>query len=161
MNVNQKLSNILGVDAEPEEKSLEVPKIIPVPSINPEADRENDFNYAQQVLHEIIDKGVDLINDANFFAKEKQDARSVEAAATAQKETRDSVLALVSVHKTKEEIKKMSQVPQAGSSDTNINTALFVGTTSDLLKFTKEANADKSLTKALNAIDITPINTEE
>jgi hypothetical protein len=164
--VAEKLDDILGLEAA-DETSQEIVVHKPaeiVSSGNPERDMEADIAAARTTIHNLIDKGNELVDHALFFAKEKQDARSVEAAAMAQKEARDNVLALVGIHKTRKEIEKLSTVMTGGSGDTNITqNAVFIGSTGDLLKQMKEMNADGMLKKALKTIDVEadPLNSEE
>lgn len=161
--VVEKLDEFLGLEASPEDTELvHQPPAEVVSSGNVERDMEHDFNVARTTIHNLIDKGNELVDNANFFAKEKQDARSVEAAAIAQKEARDNALALIGMHKTRKEIERLSNVV---TGDTNItqNNAVFVGSTGELLKQMKELNSDGILKKALQTIDVevTPLNTDE
>lgn len=156
--VNQKLNEVLDV-----EESEETTEIVPyqpaevATSGNPDKDMQDDFSVVRNTLHSLIDKGNELVADANFFAKEKQEARAVEAAAAAQKEARENALALLNLHKTRKDIERISATSPGGGGDTNITqNAVFIGTTGDLLKFTKEMNADGALKQALSVIDVTP-----
>jgi hypothetical protein len=61
----------------------------------------------------------------------------------------------VNLHKTRKEIERISGTNAgANGGDTN-NTlnAVFVGTTGDLLKYTKEMNSNGVLTNALKVLD--------
>lgn len=152
--VNEKLDDIFDLEpAETQELVTTKPAEI-VSSGNPEKDMEHDFSVARTTIHNLIEKGNELVDNANFFAKEKQDSRSVEAAAMAQKEARDNALALLTLHKTKKEIEKVSTTV---SGDMNVTqNAVFIGSTGELLKQMKELNADGVLKNALRTIDVTP-----
>ena len=154
--VAEKLDDILGLEASPATQEL-VPRapVEVVASGNPEKDMEHDFNVARGTIHNLIDKSNELVDNANFFAREKQDARSVEAAAMAQKEARENAMALVGLHKVRKEIERASSTAPTGDI-TQTNNAVFIGTTGDLLKQMKEMNADGLLKKALRTIDVTP-----
>jgi hypothetical protein len=74
---------------------------------------QDDWDVVRSGVRNLIEKGSELVDSANFFAKEKQDARSVEAASMAQKEARENLLALINLHKTRKEIEKISTVSPA------------------------------------------------
>lgn len=156
--VTQKLDEVLGLEAAPEETSTELVVHEPaeiVSSGNPDKDMEADMEFARKAIHNLVDKGTELVDNANFFAREKQDARSVEAAAAAQDSARENILALVNLHKTKKEIDRLGAGGGNGGGDTNITqNAVFVGTTGELLKFTKEMNSNGALNKALKVLDV-------
>jgi len=161
--VTEKINEIL--DVEESEETTEIVSYAPAEvetTGNPERDMDHDFNVARKTIHNLIDKGNELVDHANFFAKEKQDPRSVEAAAMAQKEARDNALALIGMHKTRKEIEKVSG-QMAGDTNITQNNAVFVGSTGELLKQMKEMNAGGILKDALKTIDIeaAPLNISE
>jgi hypothetical protein len=154
--VNQKLDELLGLAAATDSQDLIPTKPAEVVSSgNPDADMQQDYDIVRSGLRNLIEKGSELVDNANFFAKEKQDGRSVEAASMAQKEAREHLLALVGLHKIRKEIEKISIVSPAASGDTNITqNAVFVGNTAELLRFTKENNT--SLATMLKTINVQP-----
>jgi hypothetical protein len=140
--VNEKIDDALGLAPIPEEMAL-VPEIAPsevVFSGNPDVDMEADLAIARQALHTLAEKGAKLFEQASFFAGERQDARSFEAAVQAQKEARDSILAVIDFHKRRKEIDKLSvdMGKQSGGDTTVNNTTVFVGTTTEILKMMKD-----------------------
>jgi hypothetical protein len=166
--VNQKIDEALGIESGPDtptEVAVRQPSEVSS-SGNPDKDMQDDMNFARTAIHSLIDKSTELVDNANFFAREKQDARSVEAAAMAQKEARENILALAGLHKTKKEIERITSISMSGGGDTNITqNAVFVGTTGDLLKFTKDMNKNGALDKALKILDVqataVDLNTDE
>lgn len=159
--VSEKIDEFLGLESSTETQELVVTKPAEVVSSgNPEKDLEHDFNVARSTLHNALEKGNELVDNANFFAKEKQDSRSVEAAAMAQKELRDTAIALVGLHKTKKEIERVAGTGNNG--DTNITqNAVFIGSTGELLKQMKEINKNGVLSDALRIVDVVPLNIDE
>lgn len=164
--VAEKLDEVLGLEAAletHEEQALVSTKPAEVePSGNPIKDMEDDFNFARKEMHNLIGKTNELVDNANFYAREKQDSRSVEAASMAAKEARENVAALLNLHKTKREIEKAG----GGSVNGDVNVtqnAVFVGSTGELLKHMKEMKANGSLQSALKTIEVVgePINSEE
>ena len=155
--VNEKLDEILGLAAATETQELVPYKPAEVISSgNPDKDMQDDWDVVRSGIRNLIEKGSELVDNANYFAKEKQDARTVEAASMAQKEARENLVALLNMHKTRKEIERVSTTSPA-SGDTNITqNAVFVGTTGELLRFTKEMNAGGALVDGLKTIDVQP-----
>ena len=112
---------------------IEAPLV--VSSGDQDADRENDFNVARQAMHDLVVQGKDLSQNALHFAKERQDPRSVQAAAMAQQTTRETVLALMDIHRTRKELAKIA-VREGG--DVYNQQIVLNGTTSELLKMMRE-----------------------
>jgi hypothetical protein len=160
--VNEKLDATFNL--EPSPASQEIVTVQPAEVVstgNDDKDMEYDFDVARRTLHNLVEKGNELVDNANFFAKEKQDSRSVEAAAMAQKEARDTALALIGLRKTKKEIERESG--KSGGDTITQNNAVFIGSTGELLKQMKELNANGALKDALRVIDVTSetLNTDE
>jgi methionyl-tRNA formyltransferase len=153
--VNQKMNEILNLAAPPEdENTLVIPKSTEVVSSgNPDKDMQDDYAVMRVGMRGLIEKTAELVDNANFFAKEKQDARSVEAASMATKEARENLMALLNLHKTRKEIERVSTASPGGDTTITQN-AVFVGTTGDLLKLTKDLNAGHVLSDALKTIDV-------
>jgi hypothetical protein len=158
--VNQKLSELLNLAAPPEDEETSLVPTKPmqvVSSGDPDKDMQDDWEIVRSGTRNLIDKSNELVDNANFFAKEKQDARSVEAASMAIKEARETLQSLINLHKTRKEIERVSTSSPAKSGDiTATQNNVFVGTTGELLKLTKELNAGGGLAAALKTIDIEP-----
>ena len=153
--VNERLDDVF--DLESADETLEVVTIEPAEvrsSGNPERDMNYDMDFARTTMHNLIDKTNDLVDNANYYAKEKQDARAYEAAAMTAKEARENVMALIGIHKVRKEIEKVSTTVNV-TGDVN-NHAVFIGSTGDLLKQMKELNADGAFKNALKTIDVAP-----
>ena len=156
LTVNEKMNEILNLAAPEDEQALVPTRSTEVVSSgNPDKDMQNDYAVARVGLRDLIEKTTELVTDANFFAHERQDARAVEAASMATKEARENLLALLNLHKVRKDIERVSTTSPGG--DTNIqNNAVFVGTTGDLLKLTRDLNSGNVLTDALRTIDVEP-----
>ena len=151
--IEQRLDSILGIEqTEPKELVPTPTGSVPakhVSSGNDDKDFNLDFDVARSTLHSLIEKGSDLTDAANYIAKEKQDAKSIEAAAMAQKEARDSALALIDLHQKKADIRKGSA---KGGDTITQNNAVFVGTTGELLKLTRDLNKTGFISDALKPL---------
>jgi hypothetical protein len=155
--VNEKLDAILDV------ASLEDPKdLIRQPadvrsSGNADVDMQDDYEIVRSGMRNLIEKTSEAVDNANFLAKEKQDARSVEAASMVTKEQRENLMSLMDLHKTRKEIERVSAVSPSRTGDTNVTqTAVFVGNTAELLKMTKDLNAAGGVADVLKTINMQP-----
>jgi hypothetical protein len=161
--ISERLDAILGIDQpmidEGESKELVlagaggVPALPPgvISSGNPERDFNDDFATVRSTLHNLIVKGNNLTDDANYIAKEKQDSKSIEAAAIAQKEARESALALIDIYGKRSDIEKNGG-KSGGDTINTQNNAVFVGTTGDLLRLTRDLNKNGSLQDTLKSL---------
>ena len=163
LSVTSKLDEVLGLEAALETQELISTKPAEVESSgNPIKDMEDDFDFARKQMRMQIDKTNELVDNANFYAREKQDSRSVEAASLAAKEARENVTALLNIHKLKSDISKNTGTSVSG--DVNVtNNAVFVGSTGELLKHMKELKANGSIAAITKTVEVTaePINSEE
>lgn len=147
--VVERLNNVLNLD--PTESTAVVPRSQDILiDQSPDKEMQDDFERARRMMNELAGKSMELVHDANFFAKEKQDSKSVEAAAIALGAATTIAKNIMDLHKTRKDIERVSSVSPGGG-DTNItqNSAVFVGTTGELLKLTKDMNADGLLRQAL------------
>jgi hypothetical protein len=168
--VNEKLDEILGLAALEESKDLVRQPAEVSSSGNPDKDMQDDYDVVRSGMRNLIEKTSEAVDNANFLAKEKQDARSVEAASMVTKEQRENLMALMNMHKTRKEIERVSAVSPSRTGDTNVTqTAVFVGNTAELLKMTKDLNAAGGVADILKSIDMPQVvdveskalNTEE
>lgn len=155
--VNQKMDELLNLASTPVEEEIVPTKSLEVVSHpdNPDLDMMDDYAFVRNGLRTEIEKTNELVDTANFFAKEKQDARSTEAAAMAHKEHRENLMALLNMHKIRKDIERVSTTSPGGDVTVTQNNA-FVGTTGELLKFMKDLNSGSAVTDALKIIDVQP-----
>jgi len=156
-SIAERLDIALGLDAATEAKTKEVVQRKPaevVSSGNEDTDFDTDFNVARGMLHHQAETMSDLSDTASFVAKEKQDARSFEAAALVGKEARETALSFIDLHQKKADMKNAGR--KTGDTITQ-NNAVFVGTTGELLKLTRDMN----LREAANVIDVAPDESTE
>lgn len=143
--VDEKIDQALGIAPinDPEDKVHHPVPVIEVEfadAAKHDKEMETDFDYARQTIIGLVETGKELTKNSLQFARERQDSRSVEAAAHAQKETRENVLALIDIHRSRKELERISsEREEIAKGDTTINqTAVFYGTTGEMLKMMKE-----------------------
>jgi Terminase DNA packaging enzyme len=156
--VNEKLDEILDLASMEEPKELVRQPAEIKSSGNQDVDMQDDYDIIRSGMRNLIEKTSEAVDNANFLAKEKQDARSVEAASMVTKEQRENLMALMNLHKTRKEIERVSAVsPSRSGGDTNVTqTAVFVGNTTELLKMTKDLNAAGGMVDVLKTINMQP-----
>lgn len=124
--LNEKLSEVL--DLEPIETTAT--EIVPVTNtaVNDDAD------FARQNIRELIEKGNLAVDGILNVAKESEHPRAYEVAANLIKNLSDLNKDLMEIQKRKKDLD-----PQAAkrSGDVNVDKAVFVGSTTELVKFLK------------------------
>lgn len=122
--VDKNLSEILETEYIPAEQ--EVKPLVKVPD-----NAQQDFDYARLTHYELIEKGNEALHGIMQVAKESQHPRAYEVAATMIKNLSDMTDKLMLLQKQKKELEgnKQEQPTQV-----NVDKAVFVGSTADLLK---------------------------
>jgi Terminase DNA packaging enzyme len=128
MNINDTISKTLGLPPLEPQKEIQV---VPI------SDVEDDYEYARNRLRSIMDKGEMALDEIMSVASQSQQPRAYEVVATMVKTLSDSGKDLLELSKRKQDL----QQDKGGPSTVNNN--LFVGSTSELLKMLKKADADE------------------
>ena len=128
--LNQKLSEVL--DVEPIEFEI-LPAVLKTPV-------EDDSEFARQNIRDLIEKGNTAIDSLLHVAKESEHPRAYEVAAALIKNLSDLNKDLLEVQKRKRDLTGESQ----SAKNINVDKAIFVGSTTELVKFLK--NKDKYAT---------------
>ena len=102
---------------------------------------EADVSFVRGNLYELIQNGTEAVEQMMQVAKESQHPRTYEVLATLIRTMGDMGDKLIQVHKSKQEISgtKPDSKKEAGI---NVEKAVFVGSTADLLKKIKQQDAD-------------------
>jgi hypothetical protein len=123
--LNQTLSEVL--DVEPID-SKPMTQLIAINNI------DDDAEFARQNIRDLIQKGNDAVEGILHVAKESEHPRAYEVAANLIKNLSDLNKDLMEIQKRKKDL-----VPQEHKNSGNINVdkAVFVGSTTELVKFLK------------------------
>ena len=126
MKTNENLSNIFGVQPLAEDESSIV-EIVPT-------DVDSDFEFARNNIRELAEKGRVAVDNILMVAKATDHPRAYEVAANLIKNLSDLNKDLMEIQKRKKDLD-----PQAAkrSGDVNVDKAVFVGSTTELVKFLK------------------------
>ncbi len=126
--LNQNLSEIF--DVEPiEEKPLERLPVVIEPTDAVEADTE----FARKNIRDMLDKGSKAFEDLALVANQSESPRAYEVLATMMKNMSEMNKDLLELQKRKRELAPQSE----SAKGVNIDKAVFVGSTTELLKMIK------------------------
>ena len=131
MSKNDAISEALGIE--------NVVEIIPPqqPIINTpheEDDIKADYNLSRRTFRDLINKGNDAMESLTDLAKESESPRAYEVLATMMRTVADTTKDLYDLQKKTKELSGQKK----DDPTVNVDKAIFVGTTADLLKQIKE-----------------------
>lgn len=126
--VAEKLNDIL--DIEPSSVTEVVPKQV-TPVIENSTD-DDDYQYARNNLKGLIENGKSTLENIMYLAKEGESPRAYEVAGQLIKTLADTNKDLLDLAKKSKDLKQDKQEEKSG---TQIQNALFVGSTAELQKF--------------------------
>lgn len=127
--INEKLSELFEVEPIKIETPVKV-ETVTVSEVNPV---ESDTEFARKNIRNLIEKGSFAIDDLLQVAKHSESPRAYEVAANMIKNLSDLNKDLLEVQKRKKDL----VADKSGSKDVNIDKAVFVGSTADLMKLLK------------------------
>ncbi len=129
--LNENLSEIFDVEPITIEEIQPKNEIVEVPTDNV---IESDTEVARKNLKTILDKGNSAIEELAVVARDSQHPRAYEVLAGMMKNLADINKDLLEIQKRKQDLtgKKSSE-----SKDVNIDKAVFVGSTAELMKLIK------------------------
>ena len=134
MKKNDAISEALGI-----ENAVEIipPSKPPEPIINTpheEDDIKADYNLSRRTFRDLINKGNDAMESLTDLAKESESPRAYEVLATMMRTVADTTKDLYDLQKKTKELSGQKK----DDPTVNVDKAIFVGTTADLLKQIKE-----------------------
>jgi hypothetical protein len=131
MNKNDTLSEALGIENAVEIIPPQQP-IINTP--HEEDDIKADYNLSRRTFRDLINKGNDAMESLTDLAKESESPRAYEVLATMMRTVADTTKDLYDLQKKTKELSGQKK----DDPTVNVDKAIFVGTTADLLKQIKE-----------------------
>jgi hypothetical protein len=134
MKNNDALSEALGI-----ENAVEIiPPKVPEPIINTpheDDDIKADYNLSRRTFRDLINKGNSAMESLTDLAKESESPRAYEVLATMMRTVADTTKDLYDLQKKTKDLKGQDKNDQPS---VNVEKAVFVGSTADLLKKIKE-----------------------
>jgi hypothetical protein len=127
--LNKNLSEIFDVEPIEETKPVQtMPVVVETSDIV-----ETDTNYARENIRTLIDTGNKALNDLAYVANQSESPRAYEVLANMMKNLTEMNKDLLELQKTKRELAPQSEAAKG----VNIDKAVFVGSTTELLKMIK------------------------
>ena len=134
--MNDSLSNALGIEFEKKQEILPPVKVEePVSELNP--DQEEDYRLARKTFRELINKGNNALEGITDLAKESESPRAYEVLATLMKTVADTTKDLYDLQKKTKDLMKEDKARPQDEQRINVEKAVFVGSTAELLKKVK------------------------
>ena len=133
--VDENLSNILNTDYIPAVRDDDKPI-----TIHQDNGENPDAEYSRSNYYNLIEKGNEALEGILEVAKESQHPRAYEVAANMIKNLSDVTEKLMILQKQQQELKPKDEL--AGPTNINVDKAVFVGSTAELLRQLKnESNS--------------------
>jgi hypothetical protein len=136
---NDALSEALGI----ENKAIEIiPPNKPEPIVNTpheDDDIKADYNLSRRTFRDLINKGNQAMESLTDLAKESESPRAYEVLATMMRTVADTTKDLYDLQKKTKDLRGQDKNDQP---NVNVEKAVFVGSTADLLKKIKEEKSD-------------------
>lgn len=100
-------------------------------------DARKDYEYTRANLYSIIEKGQDAINSVLELAQETETARAYEVVGQLIKNVSDATDKLLDLQKKIKDLDENGRSSKGGGPRSVTNNAVFVGSTTELVKFMK------------------------
>jgi hypothetical protein len=138
MSSHKIISDALGIETV--EILSESKELVPVePKSEHKIEIEEDYQLARNIYRNLINQGNQAIDDMTMIARDSEHPRAFEVLATLIKTVADTTDKIVDVHGKK---KSLADGPAQESTTVNVDKAVFVGTTAELLAKIKNRNSD-------------------
>jgi hypothetical protein len=140
MKIHETLSDALGIEHEvlPAVVVQQVQEVI-IPTEG-QVDQEEDYRLARKTFRQLINKGNDAIEGISDLAKESESPRAYEVMATLMKTVAETTKDLYALQKMTKDLKAEDKARPQEEQRINVEKAVFVGSTAELLKQVKNGN---------------------
>lgn len=135
MGLEKNLSDALGIEHEELPKKEVIP-YEPVQQIEPMEDQDEDYRLVRDTLRNLINKGNDALEDITTIARQNESARGFEVVANLIKTVGETSKDLYNLQKMKRDLKEpdpSTDPRKKGADHINVEQAVFVGSTAELL----------------------------
>jgi len=136
----KKFSEALGIEHIEPSKQVEILPPAPVAEQSLPAempDQAEDYKLARKTFRSLIDKGNNAIEDLTDLAKQSESPRAYEVLATLMKTVGDTTKDLYDLQKKTKDLMKEDKARPQDEQRINVEKAVFVGSTAELLKKVK------------------------
>jgi len=137
MKIHETLSEALGIEHEVLPAIIQpVIQEVIVPTEG-QVDQEEDYRLARKTFRALITQGNDAIEGISDLAKESESPRAYEVMATLMKTVADTTKDLYALQKMTKELKTEDKARPQDEQRINVEKAVFVGSTAELLRQVK------------------------
>lgn len=128
------ISNVLGLAPMPVEAEESKALVVVDPVDGPDIGIRDDFEYARGTIRDMIDKGKDALDNLINLADQSQQPRAYEAATALLNAIVEASDKLMINQKSRQDLegKPSGGASPTGPQTTNIDKAIFVGSTAEL-----------------------------
>jgi hypothetical protein len=137
----KKFSEALGIEYDDSPKQVEIlpPALVAEQSLPVESlpDQAEDYRLARKTFRNLIDKGNGAIEDLSDLARQSESPRAYEVLATLMKTVGDTTKDLYDLQKKTKDLMKDDKARPQDEQRINVEKAVFVGSTAELLKKVK------------------------
>ena len=141
MKTFETLSDALGIEHKPEQEVLPPVKLQQseekIDETVETVDQREDYELSRKTFRELIKKGNDAIEGITDLAKQSESPRAYEVLATLMKTVADTTDQLFTLQKKMNELNKKDKSNLHDDQKINVERAVFVGSTAELLKKVK------------------------
>ena len=134
--MNEKIANALGIANELKIIEHEPKEVVPVveqkTTVELTPDAEEDYTLARRTFKNLIKTGNDALDDLGTLARNLEHPRAYEVLATMIKTVSEATKDLYDLQKKTKELKGVDKINE--NPPVNIDKAVFVGTTAELLQ---------------------------
>ena len=139
MNIDNKISDALGITQNIVEEIIDPKPLIPRPkgavmeATSRDADIDTDYQYSRENFYSLIERGQDAITGILDLAKESEHPRTYEVAGQLIKTVSDVTERLAGLQ---QQMQMLKEVPDKAPQ--NVTNALFIGSTKELQQLMKQ-----------------------
>jgi uncharacterized protein (DUF58 family) len=139
MKTHEALSDALGIEHEilPPVKLQQFEQVLAETVETENVDQQEDYRLARKTFRSLIDKGNHAIEGITDLAKESESPRAYEVLATLMKTVADTTKDLYDLQKKTKDLHKEDKARPQDEQRINVEKAVFVGSTAELLKKVK------------------------
>lgn len=150
MGIEKNLSDALGIEHLPVVNKEEIPndvggEIVEYEQVSVE-DGDEDYRLVRNTLRNLIEKGNDALEDISTIARQNESARGFEVVANLIKTVGETSKDLYNLQKMKRDLKHPDPAidpRKKGADHINVESAVFVGSTAELLSAIKKKQEDE------------------
>jgi hypothetical protein len=140
MKIHETLSDALGIEHEVLPAVIRQPVQEVIVPTEGQVDQEEDYRLARKTFRQLINKGNDAIEGISDLAKESESPRAYEVMATLMKTVADTTKDLYALQKMTKDLKAEDKARPQEEQRINVEKAVFVGSTAELLRQVKNEN---------------------